>query len=66
MNSVRSIAIPSRYQPPTKTFSGGQGRVLICKDTFLNREVAIKVIKDVTDRETLQREIASLVGIADT
>ena len=63
MSHVRAINLPPRYETATKTFSGGQGQVLVCKDTYLNREVAIKVIKDATDRETLQREIASLSAI---
>src|SRR5579885_3389443 len=63
MSPARSITLPPRYGAPTKVFSGGQGQVLICRDTFLNREVAIKILKDVTDKDTLQREIAFLSAI---
>ena len=61
--SARSFQIPDRYEPATKKYSGGQGQVLVCKDTFLNRPVAIKYIKDVADRDTMQREIAALSEI---
>jgi len=42
-----SSGIPSRYVPTGKVLRGGMGEVLVCQDTNLERQVAIKFIQDV-------------------
>jgi eukaryotic-like serine/threonine-protein kinase len=58
-----SNGIPSRYVPTGKVLTGGMGEVLICQDTSLEREVAIKFIQDVGDQRRLFDEIAALQKI---
>jgi eukaryotic-like serine/threonine-protein kinase len=55
--------IPPRYVPTGKVLTGGMGEVLICQDTSLEREVAIKFIQDVGDQRRLFDEIAALQKI---
>ncbi len=63
MSTPSRLKIPARYETPSKVFSGGQGEVRICRDNQLNREVAIKVIKDITDKEALRSEVSALAMI---
>ncbi|MBD1937374.1 serine/threonine-protein kinase [Microcoleus sp. FACHB-68] len=58
-----SNGIPPRYVPTGKEFCGGMGEILICTDTNLDRDVAIKFIQDVTDQRRLFDEIAALQKI---
>lgn len=58
-----SNGIPARYIPTGKVLSGGMGEVLICQDTSLDREVAIKFIQNVRDQHRLFDEIAALQKI---
>lgn len=55
--------IPPRYVPTGEEFRGGMGEILICKDTNLERDVAIKFIQNVTDQRRLFDEIAALQKI---
>jgi eukaryotic-like serine/threonine-protein kinase len=55
--------LPPRYEPNGERLEGGQGYVYICIDKFLERKVAIKVMKVISDGEVLKREIASLSEI---
>lgn len=55
--------IPPRYVPTGKEFRGGMGEVLICTDTNLERNVAIKFIQNVSDQRRLFDEIAALQKI---
>jgi len=55
--------IPPRYVPTGRVLTGGMGEVLICQDTSLEREVAIKFIQDVRDQHRLFDEIAALQKI---
>jgi serine/threonine protein kinase len=60
----RKLKLPDRYeQPPKHTFSGGQGQIFVCRDKNLNRDVAIKIITDVSDKESIQNEITALCNI---
>jgi serine/threonine-protein kinase len=43
--------------------SGGQGYVYICHDEFLDRKVAIKVIKNILDTETVNAELAAMLDV---
>jgi len=58
-----SNGIPPRYVPTGRVLTGGMGEVLICQDTSLEREVAIKFIQDVGDQRRLFDEIAALQKI---
>ena len=58
-----SNEIPPRYVPTGKVLTGGMGKVLICKDISLERDVAIKFIQDVKDQRRLFDEIAALQKI---
>jgi eukaryotic-like serine/threonine-protein kinase len=58
-----SNGIPPRYVPTEKVLTGGMGKVIICQDTSLEREVAIKFIQDVGDQRRLFDEIAALQKI---
>lgn len=58
-----SNGIPIRYVPTGEELCGGMGEVLICKDTNLDRNVAIKFIQDVRDQRRLSDEIAALQKI---
>lgn len=58
-----SKGIPLRYIPTGKVLTGGMGEVLICQDSDLEREVAIKFIQDVGDQRRLFDEIAALQKI---
>jgi serine/threonine-protein kinase len=49
---------PKRYQYQNKCFEGGQSKVYVCKDSNLNRDVAIKYIKG--DQSQLQKEVSAL------
>jgi serine/threonine protein kinase len=51
---------PPRYKASGEVLEGGQGEVWICKDTYLERQVAIKFLKDVKDVETTTRELAAI------
>ena len=55
--------LPPRYEFNGERLEGGQGYVYICADTFLQRKVAIKVMKLLSDGEVLKREIARLSEI---
>lgn len=48
---------PARYTHSGVVLSGGQGDVYICRDDSLEREVAIKTLKDVNDHVALVKEI---------
>jgi len=55
--------LPSRYTYEGPTFDGGQGSVYVCRDNFLDRKVAIKVMVGVSDPAQLKRELAAIQGV---
>lgn len=57
--------LPSRYiRIPEEPFlKGGMGEVIICRDSNLDRRVAIKFIQNVSDQSRLFDEIAALQKI---
>jgi serine/threonine protein kinase len=57
------LKIPDRYGKTGKTFSGGYGEVHVLHDSFLDREVVLKIIKDVSDRDQLQTEVVLMSEI---
>lgn len=58
-----AVQIPDRYQPKGKNLPGGMGEVAVFKDTNLDRDVAIKILKDVTDITRVFDEIVALQQI---
>ena len=57
------IEIPERYEPTGTVFTGAQGDVFLCRDTNLNRDVAIKFARDTTNPATLLGEVRALASI---
>ena len=52
--------LPSRYELCAERLEGGQGFVYICIDHFLQRKVAIKVVKHLSDINALKKEMRTL------
>jgi eukaryotic-like serine/threonine-protein kinase len=57
------FALPARYTYVGPRLEGGQGYVYVCKDTYLDRTVAIKVMKSSRDSDALLNELAQVQGI---
>ena len=55
-----TFKIPERYEYQGKTLEGGQGYVHIYRDSFLDRPVAIKEMKQIRDAEVLRDELARI------
>jgi eukaryotic-like serine/threonine-protein kinase len=55
--------LPSRYLPTKERMDGGQGYVYVCKDVYLDRKVAIKVMKAKGDATALKHELSALCEI---
>lgn len=55
--------LPSRYTHDGKKFEGGQGSVYVCRDTYLERDVAIKVIEDSSGTSLILNELAAIQKI---
>lgn len=58
-NSPPPFALPKRYKFANKTLEGGQGRVYLCEDKFLERTVAVKALHASSDPAALLKEIAA-------
>ena len=57
------IKLPARYGKPTKAFAGGQGSVFVCRDSNLDRDVAIKFLRPDSDKTALIKEVQALSSI---
>jgi eukaryotic-like serine/threonine-protein kinase len=55
------LNLPTRYQSTGTSASGGFGNVVFCKDIHLDRFVAIKSIKDVSEKHRLFDELNALM-----
>lgn len=55
--------LPTRYVYDGLTLDGGQGAVYVCRDLYLDRKVAIKVMKGVSDATELGKEMAAIQGV---
>jgi serine/threonine protein kinase len=55
--------LPARYEPTGERLGGGQGYVYVCKDSYLDRNVAIKVMHSKGDGVQLKRELRALCDI---
>jgi serine/threonine protein kinase len=63
MNNELKDALPERYVPNGDSGSGGFSDVLYCDDSHLQRKVAIKTIRDLSESERLNDEIAALLQL---
>jgi eukaryotic-like serine/threonine-protein kinase len=52
------FGLPSRYEFAGERLEGGHGYVYICHDKYLDRKVAIKVMRNISDAHMLTRELA--------
>src|SRR6266478_1420176 len=57
------ISLPARYGKPKRVFAGGQGTVFICRDSYLDRDVAIKFLRPGGDKAALIKEVQALSSI---
>ncbi len=55
--------LPARYEFTGTVFSGGQGDVFLYRDLFLDRAVAVKVLKNVADVGGLRAELRALSSV---
>lgn len=57
------LVLPDRYEIKGDPMSGGMGSVIVCRDNFLERQVAIKVLQEVTEYRRLSDELTALQSI---
>jgi serine/threonine-protein kinase len=55
------VNLPARYLPNGSSASGGFGSVIYCQDTHLDRPVAIKFIKEDSEKHRLIDELNALM-----
>jgi eukaryotic-like serine/threonine-protein kinase len=55
--------LPDRYEPTDERMTGGQGYVHVCHDRYLDRKVAIKIMKTKEDAVALKKELSALCEI---
>lgn len=58
-----TVSIPDRYRPTGQKLPGGMGEVAVFNDRNLDRDVAIKILKDITDLTRVFDEIVALQQI---
>ena len=63
MSSSHVAALSTRYVPDGSSASGGFGDVLFCIDSHLQRKVAIKTIKKLSELPRLRDEISALLKL---
>ncbi|MFV2058806.1 MAG: serine/threonine-protein kinase, partial [Thiohalomonadales bacterium] len=64
MTTGTTPSFPERYSYTGTQFSGGQAEVFVCSDSLLERKVAIKVIKNISDLPAFYQEIAAIQDIS--
>jgi serine/threonine-protein kinase len=55
--------LPKRYVYEGPTLDGGQGSVYVCRDKFLDRKVAIKVLTGVSDAAEIGKELSAIQSV---
>ena len=55
--------LPTRYVYEGPTLDGGQGAVYVCRDVYLDRKVAIKVMKGASDLTEIGKEMSAIQGV---
>lgn len=63
MTSSSIPVLPPRYIPDGSSGSGGFSDVFFCNDTHLQRKIAIKTIKDLSELDRLKDEISALMKL---
>lgn len=58
---MRSKTLKERYVPTGEHKSGGFGNVIFCNDTHLERKVAIKSVKNSSEKKRVHDEISALL-----
>jgi eukaryotic-like serine/threonine-protein kinase len=56
--------LPDRYQDKGERFEGGQGYVSVFNDTYLDRSVAVKYMKNVAHADVLMKELSALCDLS--
>lgn len=56
--------LPTRYEYTGDRMTGGQGHVYVCHDNYLERKVAIKVMKARAGLDDLKRELVAMCKVA--
>jgi eukaryotic-like serine/threonine-protein kinase len=54
------FALPPRYVPTAERIQGGQGSIYVCEDSYLGRQVAIKVMHIKAEAKDLRKELKVL------
>ncbi|NWO06617.1 MAG: serine/threonine protein kinase [Alteromonadaceae bacterium] len=60
---MTDLSLPDRYEPKDNSASGGFSNVQICLDTHLQRDVAVKTIKDASESGRIQDELKALMQL---
>jgi len=55
--------LPTRYVYEGPTLDGGQGTVYVCRDLYLERKVAVKVMTGVSDASEIRKELTAIQGV---
>ncbi len=55
--------VPPRYVPSGHAMAGGMGSVMVCEDTILERQVAIKFISSDAHKRRMDDEVAALLKL---
>jgi len=63
MTSSIAPVLPPRYVPDGSVGSGGFSDVLFCTDIHLDRKVAVKTIKDLSEVDRLKDEVSALMKL---
>ena len=57
------FGLPQRYVHEGPDMDGGQGTVYLCRDTYLDRKVAIKVLTGVADEAAIRKELSAMQAV---
>lgn len=57
------MKLPERYKSTGSSIAGGMGSVIPCQDSILERKVAIKILKDITEQRRIEDELNALLSI---
>jgi eukaryotic-like serine/threonine-protein kinase len=55
--------LPTRYSYEGPTLEGGQGNVYVCRDKYLDRQVAIKVMTGTSDAAEIKKELSAIQSV---
>src|SRR5882724_2309472 len=55
--------LPTRYSYEGPTLEGGQGTVYVCRDQYLDRKVAIKVMTGTSDAAEIKKELSAIQAV---